>query len=271
MKQQKWIVFVVSMLCVQASFAQDNSVDFPLLVIGASYSEGKTPYNNGIAPRGGISVASGSFLSLGQALTRHKKLPGFVVNEAQAGATTFTRPFCPPSAPSCTAAVWEGYQVQLQKALTRVALPPTFTQYNAKYVVITTANDCLHPGASGIPQPQSLPCTQAQLNEVVDRLIAVGRFALTKGVTPVYDVWPRYERLDLELFRQQNNLQWVISEADYNLLRDLGRQRIAAEFPEALVIDMWRRFVHVGDGIHPDYGSVEDAADIVVKALRKAD
>jgi hypothetical protein len=54
-------------------------------------------------------------------------------------------------------------------------------------------------------------------------------------------------------------------------LRDLGRQRIAAEFPEAMVIDMWRRFVHIGDGIHPDYRSVEDAADIVVKALRKED
>jgi ribose-phosphate pyrophosphokinase len=43
---------------------------------------------------GGISVGFGSYLSLGQALTREKKLVGFVVNEGQAGGATFARPFC---------------------------------------------------------------------------------------------------------------------------------------------------------------------------------
>jgi hypothetical protein len=270
MKSRKWIVGILSFLLLQTSFAQDLLPPSPILVIGASYSEGKPPFNNGVAPRGGGAVGFGSYLSLGQALTRHPRLPGYIINEAQAGATTFTRLFCAPGAPTCGPAGWDGYQTQLERALTRVALVPT-PLYNATYVVITVPNDCIHSGAAGVPQAQSVPCTLVQLNEVVDRLIAVGQFAITKGLIPVYDVYPRYESLNLLLFQQAGSLPWVISEMDYRLLRQLSMQRLQAELPAALVLNMWRDFVHWGDGIHPNYQTAERAADIVARRLLNID
>lgn len=251
--------------------AKDKASERPLLVIGASYSEGKTPFNNGLAPLGGISVGFGSYLSLGHALIRTEPLPGHLINEAQGGATTFARPFCPPGSPTCGPAAWDSYQTQLDRALARVALPPSFSTYNAKYVVITTPNDCLHADAFGIPQATSQPCTPAQMNAVVDRLIAVGQYALSKGVLPVYDVAPRYRDLDLPLFRTSFGLAWVIGEADYGTLRDLRRTRIQAELPAAVQVDMWKDFKHAGDGIHPDDATAKKAARAVVQELRRRD
>jgi hypothetical protein len=251
--------------------AKDKASERPLLVIGASYSEGKTPFNNGLAPLGGISVGFGSYLSLGHALTREPLLPGHLINEGQAGATTFARPYCAPGAPTCGPASWDSYQTQLDRALARVAQPPSFTTYNAKYVVISMPNDCLHADAFGIPQATSQPCTPAQMNAVVDRLIAVGQSALTRGVVPVYDVAPRYRDLDLPLFGATFGLAWVISEADYSTLRELRRTRIPAELPAAIVVDMWKEFKHAGDGIHPDDATTRKAARAVALELKRRD
>ena len=238
MRLKKWASLVVSLISFHHAFATDKASQLPLLVVGASYAEGKTPFNNGIAPLEGISVGFGRYLSLGSALTRTPELSGFVINEAQAGAGTFARPYCAPGAASCGPAAWKSYQTQLQKALARVALPPTFTQYNAKYVVITVANDCLHADAFGIPQTQSQPCNYAQMTATVDRLVALGNYALSKDLTPIFDVYPRYESLDLPLFRSLFGLQWVIGAQDYNTLRDLAQNRLRAELPGALVLDI---------------------------------
>ena len=251
--------------------AKDKASERPLLVIGASYSEGKTPFNNGLAPLGGISVGFGSYLSLGHALIREPLLPGHLINEAQAGATTFARPYCAPGAPTCGPASWDSYLTQFERALARVAQPPTFTTYNARYVVITTPNDCLHADSSGIPQSQAQPCTPAQLNAVADRLIAVGQAALAKGITPVYDTYPRYQDLDLPLFRNSFGLAWVIGESDYGMLRDLCRTRIAAEVSGAVVLDIWKDLRHIGDGIHPDEATVKRAARAVAQELKRRD
>ncbi len=246
-----------------------DAAQLPLLVIGASYSEGKTPFNNGVAPLGGASVGSGSYLNLGEALTRETRLPGFVINEGQAGAGTFARVHCDLS--SCTSTGWDSYQTQLERALARVALPPTFTQYNAKYVVITVPNDCLHPDAFGTPQNQSMPCTWSQQNAVVDRLIAVGRFAYARGVTPIYNAYPRYADLNLGLFRSLYGFSWVIGEQDYSQLRALNQNRIQSEFPQAIILDMWKDFVHIGDGLHPNYNTAQNAAKIVAKKIVSLD
>ena len=271
MRSKKNIAVALGLMLFQPAFAKDKPPQLPLLVIGASYSEGKTPFDNGVAPLGGLSVGLGSYLSLGQALTRDDKLPGFVINEGQGGAGTFARPYCATGAPTCGPAGWDSYQTQFDKALARVAIPPAFTQYNAQYVVVTMSNDCLHADAFGVPQSQSQPCSLAQMNETVNRLIAVGHDALSKGITPVYDVHPRYERLDLNLFRSLFGLSWVIGEHDYNLLRDLTRTRIGAELPGGIVLDMWKDFVHIGDGIHPSVESSRKAARIVAKELARRD
>jgi hypothetical protein len=271
MKLKQWAGLALCVAACHAAMAKDKASQLPLLVVGASYAEGKTPFNNGIAPLGGISVGFGSYLSLGQALTRTNPLPGYVINEAQGGAGTFARPYCAPGAPACGPAGWESYQTQFQKALARVAQPPSFNTYNARYVVITMSNDCLHADAFGIPQNQSQPCTAAQMNQTVDRLVALGQDAVAHGLTPIYDVMPRYEKLDLPLFRSLFGLAWVIGEADYNQLRQLGRTRIGAEVPKAVVVDMWKDFVHMGDGIHPTPETAKRAARIVADEIVKRD
>ena len=267
--QKKSIALALALALSQAALAKDKPPQLPLLVIGASYAQGKTPFNNGVAPLGGVSVGLGSFLSLGQALTREDRLPGFVINEGQAGGGTFARPYCAPGAPTCGPAGWDSYQAQFDRALARVAVPPAFNTYNASYVVITMSNDCLHADAFGVPQSQAQPCSAAQMNESVDRLIALGSDALSKGITPVYDVHPRYEQLDLPLFRSLFGLAWVIGEHDFNMLRNLTRTRIQAELPGAIVIDMWKDFVHIGDGIHPSPESSRKAARLVARELAK--
>lgn len=264
------LIGAIALACPLAAQAErPAALDLPLLLIGASYAEGKTPFNNGIAPLGGTSVGLGSYLSLGQALTRENRLPGYVINEAEAGATTFARHACPPTASTCGAASWSSYQTMLQRALARVAMPPTFSQYNARYVAIITANDCLHSGAAGIPQSQAQQCTQDDMNAVADRLIAVGQFAQSKGLVPIYDVMPAYNNLNLPLFQQLNGQVWVIGENDYNQLRDTLRSRLQTALPDALVVDIWRDFKHIGDGIHPDQKTARKAAELVAKAIRK--
>lgn len=275
MQTKKWIIAACSLLAMHSAFAshpvEPKPSELPLLVIGASYTEAKTPFNNGIAPQGGRAVAFGSYLSLGAALTRDHQLPGYVINESQAGAGTFTRFQCPPGAATCSAAVWDSFQVQLQRALTRVALPAPAGGYNAKYVVVSIANDCLHAGGMGVPQPTSVPCTLADMNATADRLLALGNFALSKGLTPIFTSYPKYEDLDFPLFKTSANVAWVIDEHDYNTLRDLVESRLEAELPAAIQLDVWKEFNHIGDGLHPDSDSTRKAARILANHLRKLD
>jgi hypothetical protein len=272
MQLKKWTSVVLSLLAMHSAGAQheldQKPSQQPLLVIGASYGEAKTPFNNGIAPQGGRAVNTGIYLSLGAALTRDQLLPGYVINEAQAGAGTFTRFQCPPGAATCTAAVWDSFQVQLQRALTRVAVPDG---YRAKYVVVTLANDCLHAGGMGVPQPTSVPCTLADMNATADRLVALGNFAIAKGLTPIFTSYPKYEDLDMELFHASSKVAWVIDEEGYNTLRGLVESRLAAELPDAIQLDIWKEFTHIGDGLHPDQTTARKAAHVLATHLRQLD
>jgi hypothetical protein len=249
---------VAANLIGTASFAQPAPSTLPTLVIGASYAEAATPFNNGVAPLGGIAVSFGSYLSLGAALARQPQLTGHVINEAQAGAGTVPRLAC--GIATCGPAGWDGYTAQLTRALSRVTnpftAPPTT---NAKYVVVTMANDCLHSDAFGVPQPQAQPCTLQQLEQVGARLAKVGERALAAGLTPIFDVYPAYERLNLPLFGQLFGLQWVIAQADYEHLRNHTFTALMA-LPGAVVIDMWQDFEHRGDGLHPTDATSERAA-----------
>lgn len=274
MRLKKWMGLALTALALPPAMATTSSTSpsqLPLLVIGASYGEGKTPFNNGVAPLGGISVGFGSYLSVGQALTRIHTLPGYVINEAQGGATTFARAYCAPGASTCGPASWDSYATQLQRALARVAQPPNFNTYNAKYVVIMMPNDCLHADAFGIPQASAQPCSPAQMNQVADRLVAVGNQARAAGLKPVFDVMPRYKQLNLPFFRDAFGLAWVIGEADYNTLRNLTSSRLRSEVPGAIVLDVWKDFVHIGDGIHPNPDTARKAAHIIAKELLERD
>jgi hypothetical protein len=274
MRLKKWMGLALTALALQTATAATSTPppsQLPLLVIGASYGEGKTPFNNGLAPLGGIAVGFGSYLSVGEALTRDHLLPGYVINEAQGGATTFARPYCAPGASTCGPATWSSYSSQLQMALARVAQPPNFNTYNARYVVIMMPNDCLHADAFGIPQASSQPCSLTQMNQVADRLVAVGNQVRAAGLTPIFDVMPKYTRLNLPLFRSLYGLAWVIGEADYNVLRTLTSSRIRAEVPGALVLDVWKDFEHIGDGIHPNPETARKAAHMIARELVQRD
>lgn len=265
------IVGSLGFMALQTAAAQQLPSQYPLLVIGASYAEAKTPFSNGAAPLGGIAVGLGSYLSLGNALVRDNRLNGHVINEAQAGATTFGRPFCAPGAATCGPAGWDSYQTQLERAIARVAIPPSFTALNARYVLIGKPNDCLHADAFGIAQSASQPCLTADMNASIDRLIAIGHYAISRGLTPIYDVAPQYDHLDLPLFKTMFGLAWVVSENDYNEYRTLHKNRIQDELPGALMLDMWKNFVHGGDGIHPNDATNRAAAKIVAKKLLSLD
>lgn len=265
-----FVCFVVMSFFVSGTtWAEDEPVvkEPALLVIGASYSDARLPFNDALeAPLGGIAIDFGSYLSLGNALIRDKHLPGYVINEAQAGATTFDRPGCNPG-PGCDAGEWQGYGTQFQKALARVTLPfPPFTR-NAAFVVITIANDCLHSDAFGIPQDQAIPCDATALNAYIDRLIDLGEEAISLGITPIFDVYPKWSRIDLPLTGSLFGLLWVLDEAAYNTLRDLHRSRLESELPGAIVLDMWKGFKHRGDGLHPSDKTSKKAAKRIAKLI----
>jgi hypothetical protein len=245
--------------------AQTPPSQLPLIVIGASYAQGATPFNNGIAPLGGIAVGFGSYRGLGAALERQPKLPGHVINEAQAGAATFARLAC--SAVQCGPAGWDGYGTQLSKALSRTTNPfVTPALVNARYVVVTMANDCLHSDAAGVPQSQANPCTVQQLDEVALRLSQVGQRAIAAGLTPIFDIYPTYDRLDLPLFRQLFGLNWVIRQEDFDYLR-ARTLSVLSSLPGAVVLDIWQDFEHRGDGLHPTDATSDRAAQRIAAKL----
>jgi hypothetical protein len=81
----------------------------------------------------------------------------------------------------------------------------------------------------------------------------------------------RYEQLNLNLFRSLYGLAWVINEADYNTLRDLTSSRIKAEVPGAMVLDTWKDFKTLGDGLHPTPETARRAARIIAHAMNEHD
>lgn len=240
-----------------------------LLVIGSSFGKGDLHFNDDLqAPYGGISTMAGSYLSLGDALVRERTLPGFVINEAQGGATTFDRETCHPV---CTPGVgWQGFEKQLAKALARVSYTDPASgarRVNARYVVITMANDCLHSDAFGIPEDEAKPCSVEEMDAYIDRLIDIGQKAIDADLVPVFGVMPAWERLDLNILRQMAGFRWMIDEADYKLLRERLRSRLLAELPGALVLNYWRGYRHLGDGLHPNPATAQRAARRIARAI----
>lgn len=267
-----WILLFTFCLAWTPAWAA-RTVNPAILVIGTSFENAVTPFNDALAaPLGGISVGAGSYLSLGNALARTPLLDGFIINEAQAGATTFDRLNCNPG-PECGPAGWQGFDKQFEKALARVTVrnpadPSQVLFYNADYIVIGAANDCLHSDAFGILQSESAHCTGEELNGYVDRLIAPGRAALSMGITPVYYPMPAYDEIDLPLMASLFGLRWILNEHDYNEMRDLISTRLKNELPDALIVNAWENYTHIGDGLHPSPKTVEQAAHRIAQAIK---
>lgn len=243
--------------------------DQPVLVIGASFANGKLPFNDSMqAPFGGASVNFGGYLGVGDALVRKGSL---VINEAQAGATSFDRPWCLDQA--CLPNVgWRGYAAQLQQAASRVAIvdptnPTHVLGYNASYVYISLANDCLHSGAAGVPQLASSPCSPAEVDAFVDRMIEVGEDAMDLGLVPIYPLYPDYDDIDLAIQGAATGLSWWVSEAQWNAIATTYETRIADELPGAILVDAWHNMKTLPDGLHPTPQSANKAAKRIRDAI----
>ncbi|MGH1345992.1 MAG: SGNH/GDSL hydrolase family protein [Nannocystales bacterium] len=242
--------------------------DSPILVLGASYAEGKLPLDDMLqGPFGGSSVGFGSYMDLGDALSRQGM---FVVNEAQAGATATDRTMCLDT--FCLSVGWLGYSAQLSKALARVAIPDptdpaTVVAYNAQYVYFGIVNDCMHSGAAGIPQLDSSPCGEAEVDAFVDEVIEAATEAMDVGLVPIFPKYPDYDDIDLSIQAGATGLTWYANEAQWNLLADRWRERIAEDLPDAIVVDAWANMNTLPDGLHPTPRSAKKAAKRIIRAI----
>ncbi|OCQ21291.1 hypothetical protein A7985_11745 [Pseudoalteromonas luteoviolacea] len=263
----KLLLLLSAMWASTNSFAQDKSQEAPLLLIGASFANGSMPYFDNLeAPLGGIAINGGRYLSLGNALIRERRLSGHLINEGQAGATTFDRLTCFPG-PECVGPGWEGYEKQLTKALSRVKTAQG--SYTAKYVVIIRGNDCNHPDAFGIPMAETSECSVEQMHQYTDTFVNVAKRALAAGVTPIFSSPPRYENIEWETLRQRFNWPWIVSKDNYEQFAEIRLNRLKQEVPEALFLDIWRGFTPMDDGLHPDRITMQRAAKRIAKAIKK--
>lgn len=242
--------------------------DSPILVIGASYAEGKLPLNDALqGPFGGSSVGFGSYMDFGDALSRQGK---FVVNEAQAGATATDRQMC--LAAVCLPVGWLGYANQLSKALARVAIPdpadPTqVLAYNAEYVYFGLVNDCMHSGAAGVPQLESEPCDEAEIEDFLDEVLDAAADATAAGLIPIFPEYPDYGDIDLSIQAAATGLTWYANEEQWNLLSQMWHERIAEALPDAIIVNAWANMQTLPDGLHPTPRSAKRAAKRVIKAI----
>lgn len=244
--------------------------DQPILVIGASYADGRLPFDDSLqAPFGGLAVGFGTYLGEGDALVRQGLL---VVNEAQAGATTFDRAMCLDA--FCVDVGWQGYDKQFAKALARVTIrnpadPSQVLGYNARYVYFSLANDCLHSGAAGVPQAQSAPCSPAEVDAFVDRVIAVAEDAMDAGLVPVFSRYPDYDDIDLSIQAAATGLTWYVSESQWDAIASTYASRIEDELPGAILVDAWDGMRVLPDGLHPTPKSANKAAKRIREAIEE--
>ena len=248
---------------------EETPETLPLLIVGASFANGKAPFDGDLSsPLLGLSVATGQYISLGDALIRNQTHSGYVVNEAQASATTFARESCRTAlyGGGCSTAQTDSYQTQVLRASSRVYSLADGT-YNADYVIVTAPNDCLHSDAFGLPESDAQQCDEEDMQDVADRMVEVGQLVLGLGMTPIFAPYPDVSNIDLELFRQSSLLEWTISPTDYQMLNNIVMTTIASDLPEALIIDYWAEYAHLGDGIHPDLATVENAADTILEGI----
>ncbi|WP_459868247.1 hypothetical protein [Endothiovibrio diazotrophicus] len=230
-------------------------------MVGASLDNGNTPINGVL---GGIKVGFGSYQDLGTTLAHALILTkgrGYVVNEAEAGATTFAR----------ADRGWSSYLEQYDRAKQRV-YDFTIGELNAQYVYIGISNDCLHSGNAEVDLIQAAPCTVAEIDATVARLVEVGQAAIDDGLTPVYPKYPAFESLDLVAMGQANGFIWTIDQGSYEYLSASYLSAVSG-LSDVVITDPWRGESTI-DGIHPDAdsarkGGMRVALDLIRDAARR--
>lgn len=279
--------------------------DEAILVIGASLEDGGSPcelnadgsgFENNVLFCGGLNF--GVYQSLATALQNRLLVRGQVINEAIGGATTFPRGGYPTILPDGTVpgeafrtpVGWEqyGFNQQYVRAFTQVFNPlVTPPVVNARYIVIGIPNDCLHANAFDVAPANTVPDECSQINpqsgksgleEMVDRLIAIGQTAIASGITPIYTGYPPYVTgadtggINLDMAQALFGFSWVISEGEYNSMVADYNARIPATLGASNVImsNVWANgYQNLGDGLHPTYNVSRQAAIKIVFAIKQ--
>lgn len=131
--------------------------------------------------------------------------------------------------------------------------------------VIFQFNDCLHTLA-GLCDEQDV------LAGPVQNVIDTVNYLQANGVKVFVTNLVKYDDFDLPLvedvFSQIIPGFQVASEAQYNLYVDIFETEVAA-LPGVTMIDVWKKFEHIGDGLHPNYKSHKKASKILHKAIRQ--
>ena len=244
-----------------------------IIIIGSSYANNKTRLDD--SNQGsllGLSVGSGSYFSLGDALIRNTLLNGLVINEANVGSTTFNRFSCLTT--QCLPfGQLLGYEQQFENALKRVAIyspesPQKIIGYNAKFVIISMSNDCIHSDAFGIPQQDTQPCSIGDIYQSIDTIIRVVNKAEDLGLKVILPLMPAYKDLELILIKQGLGFTWVANEEQYNLIASTYKSRLTSELNNAYVVNIWKKFTHRGDGIHPNYKTANRGAKKIARLIK---
>jgi hypothetical protein len=235
-------------------------------MVGASLTNGNLPLDDTmVGVFGGMAINQGDYLDLGKALIKDPRLSGYVINEAEAGATTLARNDCVAFlyGDACGAAHWRSYDEQFERALRRVSNPFIPGSINADYVFIGFSNDCFHSNAFGIPESQTTPCTADDINAYIDRLIAIGQKAIDLGITPIYDMYIDWNSINLAspLFL------WTIDQTSYELMASIHRSRIQQELPGAVLLDIWEDYEAGPDLVHPTDKTARKAAKKLAKFI----
>ncbi len=278
--------------------------DEAILVIGASLEDGGSPcelnadgtgFESNPLFCGGLNF--GVYQSLATALQNRLLVQGQVINEAIGGATTFPRGGYPTRLPDGTVpgeafrtpVGWEqyGFNQQYVRAFTQVFNPlVTPPEVNARYIVIGIPNDCLHANAFDVAPANTDPdeCSEISpgtgktgLEEMVDRLIALGQAAIDSGITPIYTGYPPYvtgastDGINLAVSQALFGFSWVISEGEYNTMLADYQTRIPATLGAGNVImaNVWSQYENFGDGLHPDYNTSRKAAIKIVLQIKQ--
>lgn len=134
-----------------------------------------------------------------------------------------------------------------------------------KVAVITQFNDCLHTIA-GLCDEQDVLAGPVQ--NVIDTVNYLQANGVKVFVTNLVD----YEDLDLPLveatFAPIIPGFIVATEEQYRLYTDTFEAEVSA-LPGVTMIDVWKNFNDIGDGLHPDHKSRQKASKILHRAIRK--
>ncbi len=262
MKRVKLILALFSIFISVLTNAQ-QAEDYVLIFIGGSFQQGKTPYNlylNG--PLYGAAVNGGRYVSLASEFDR---MGYYIINEAQAGATTFERIGC--GYDFCVEAYWDSYETQLDRAIPRVTSRDG--TINAKFVVIGTSNDCLHPGAFNVPFIESKKCDYIDLIAWGNRLVAVAKRVQSYGLVPIVTEFPRWTTEQLKTFQEYNNMPWISTVEELDIRRKYLKTILHAELDEFIYVRPWGNFQSIIDGIHPTEETVTNAALTIENAMNE--